>query len=295
MKFKRSRIPQTHQFDPSFEAEFPFTEQPILEDDAVNGAGGFKRIQELIKQNRIPEVKRVIDTNAMLEEMGTTQPGLPTRDYMDSYFGKQLQEDTPEMSQFDDMTPESQLKLAAMLRDKYYPNMDQLTKLSGNPTEITALKGEGDKYSDRDGLNIDSGHDDTVAPKASTIMHELGHRLDYSLEDAEDKAKPGFFSLDRGETAKELNDIYRKNPQYRDLAKQENPNANEMVDSEDGFINPIIPNFADYNYPEGEFNSDFMRNPTDLQDEVAKKHHKNRNYPFDNLVGLIQKGRKGVK
>ena len=293
MKLAKPKFPFMRKFDPSFEAELPFLEENISEKEFMDTNNAAAEAENLIKQNRIAEFKKLIDKKNILDEHSGNEPGISTRSYLDNLLGEQIIKENPELLNFheDKKIPE----LVKQLKNKFYPQINELGEVSGNSYDVSANKGEGDNYNPSRGLNIDPNQHSFVTGKVGTIMHELGHQLDKSIESGENKRTYPLTNIKRKSVNEFLDKLYSQNPKYKELANTPNPHEDEMTHSEAGATNNPIPNFRDYDYGAGEFKSDFVRNPTDLQDEIAKKHHKNRNYPFDNLINLIQKGKGSVK
>ena len=195
------------------------------------------------------------------------QAGVATRTYLDSLLGSAVTELSPEIfeaSRWAQFDPNATKELTKLVRDRVYPGM------TGNITSDNEL---GDEYNhETDTINIDP-----AAPrnkKIGTILHEYGHNLDNIRRDHT-----------RG---KEHPALIAKKSAYTKVLKDELDRFNTTQG--EGGDNRPTPNFQDYDWQAGDFNSDVMRDPLDIQDEEARAHHLNRNYPLDNLKNVIKGG-----
>lgn len=279
MKLNRDKVPfsKIKNLLPVKEAEFPFHEVPFSEDEIMssNFDTDSEEGRKLLEQNRTKEFKDLLDKRNLVDDLVYDDAGISARSFLDSMLDKEIHSQNPELKNL------KTLPLIAALKKKYYPDLDEASDKVGISTETSAEVGEGDNFSPDDGINIDP----TRAGQAGTIMHELGHQLDRTYKSVKNNQEYPFIGGENKEVTELFKKLNKTNPEYAKVLDKEV----DLTDSESGEQNNPIPNFSDYNWKEGDFNSNFMTNPSDLQDMIAKKHHIGRNYPFDNLMNLIHK------
>lgn len=279
MKFPRTKIPfsRNKELNPVKEAEFPFHEIPFTQDEiySSNPEHDADTAENLIKQNRLKELRDLIDKRNIVDDLTYPDAGISTRSFLDNILDKQLHKQNPELKDL------NTLDLANALKKKYYPNLDELSNKAGISSKISVNPREGDNYDVSEGININPYNQG----QAGTAMHELGHQLDRAYRNIRNSRENMFTGEEYPEVIKLFDKINKENPEYKEVLDKDQ----RLTNNEGGEQNHPIPNFSDYDWKEGDFKSSFMTNPSDLQDMVAKKHHTGRNYPFDNLVNLIQK------
>lgn len=243
---------------------------PDIDKIPYMGDDDLPEVMKFIKAKDDKGLKEFINNKMKdYEEAYSDQAGLPTRDYLNSLLGAAVLSQDPELelesthAQYD---PKRTIELAKKLKDKVYPGL----------TNNVTAEYEGSQYQKArngkpDRLNIDPSQ--SRFAKIGHILHEYGHNLDrfQKNEDEEGKSK-----------------LLKLKPEYSKVLNSDE--VQSTTHSEAGYKNPRIPNFEDYNFESGDFNSDWMRDPTDVQDEQAREHHINRNYPMDNLKNFINGG-----
>jgi hypothetical protein len=261
MKLERTKIP------------FKTKPKPYLDPDGVKwmGSRDIDKVTEFIENNDEAGLNDFINNRmGRYEEMlSEGNAGLATRDYLNSLLGSAIIKKDPEIKAIvnNSFTDEDQtVRLAKVLKDKVYPGLtDNVTADERGSFYVKPLNKQTEQ------INIDRY--ENAPTKVASVLHEYGHNLDFPQKMGDQAKKAALLKL---------------KPQYSKVLNDEK--IPRTTHSEGGRNNPRIPNFEDYDWTEGEFNSDWMRDPLNIQDQQAKEHHIRRNYPLDNLKNFIKGG-----
>ncbi len=279
MKLDRTKIPfKPKEDEPVFAANIP-----RLASEDVD------KVMELIQQNKEPELKELINSRMAPYEKEFSEggAGLATRDYLTSLLGESIIKKHPEYQGVAHHHPSVMKDYLHKFRDQFYPGLKEGLKDLGMSDEITLDYLKGPQYSPDEGLNMDPNSIST-AKMLGTMGHELGHATDFLGQKA-NALKKYYPDEPKTEKAKEvLERLLKIKPEYAQALGDEHNTHRDTTSSESGYNNPVIPNFKDYNWKEGDFNSDYMRDPLDIQKKVGEDHHHDRNYPYENLFNMVK-------
>jgi hypothetical protein len=262
IRIDRTRIPNRPR---SFDEIDP-------DDISLLAGADYDLVRQLVESGDEEALDQLINSRMVdYERAYPDLAGVPTRNYLDSLLGEAVTREDPEIQSAaeDSDSDEGIKKLARLIQNKVYPG---LTKKVG----VIKEDGFGGMYyPDTDRLEVNPNKPKLA--RVGTILHEYGHNLDEIRDnpDRQDEIKPL---------------VARKAAYNRIL----NGDAKSPTNHSEGGSNYPTPSFDDYNWEEGDFNSDQIRSPVDIQDEEARAHHIDRNYPKDNLKNVIQKGLDGI-
>jgi hypothetical protein len=278
MKLKKTKIP----FRPSYELASIRDPSELAEED-------YDFIKKLMQEGKEDEVRDFVNSRLLNNELAYThssknpdqgyEAGMSTKQYVHDIIGKHILENNPTVSkslQMGDLEKGAQ-ELANTLHPNYKsyrekahekgPLLNKIRKAihGGYNSDIAAMDQmpEGVNalgyFSPYKGIRMSPYQ----SPKsyASTLKHEMDHSLDFIAE-----------SLSKDK------DFIKEYPKYKNFKKDDFEDK-----AETGYVNPIIPNFKDYNFEKGEFESNYVRDPVDITEEVVGKHRYGRNHLFEEL------------
>jgi hypothetical protein len=177
------------------------------------------------------------------------------------------------------------------IRNAGLPTRDYLTALLGETIKKKHPKYEGMAFGSPDDIkkNVVKFRDQFY-PGLQKLLKERGMSEVITADPNEGNQYSGRTGLNIDpngiSTAKMLGTIGHEMGHAADYA-QENP-AYRTTRNEGGYSNPVTPNFEDYNWEGGDFDSDYMRAPMEIQDDVGKDHHLERNYPYENIFNMVK-------
>lgn len=221
------------------------------------------------------------------------RPGLPTRDYLNALTGESVLRNDPELAKIAE--EQGSPELGKAVRSKMFPDLDKALQAHNMSTDVEA------------GEDLTSGSGKMslkrTANKAANVgnaIHENAHLLDFlaykhSKDKFVEKNKGAPVSKERMSTIQKfLKSKPAAIPLFTD--KPDSYPIFEKRTTEDESINrygeepsnPRVYNFSDYSFPEGEFKSDMIRTPLDVQDESGEAHHIDRNQTYDNMIKSIE-------
>lgn len=280
MKLDRPKIPFKPKEDEKvFSANIP---RMASEDVA--------KVMEFIQQNKETELKELINSRMAPyeKEFAEGGAGLATRDYLTALLGETIMKKHPEYEGIAFHHPSMMKEHLSKFRDQFYPGLKEGLKSMGMSDELTLDPFEGPQYSPDKGLNMNPNITST-AKLLGVMGHELGHATDFLGQKANANLKYYPDEPQAEVTKKVLANLLKLKPENKQALGDSENTHRDTTSSESGYNNPVIPNFKDYNWEEGDFNSDYMRDPLDIQSEVGEDHHHDRNYPYENLFNMVKK------
>ena len=274
MKLKITQAPYKHDYE--LEPKKRLGE--LAEED-------YEKIKELMQEGKEREAREFVNDRLLNYELRHVaefpeQAGMSTKTYAGKIAGKYIMEKNPEAAQAligGDPNKGAELLLRSM-HPNYKKHMQNaykkaplLTKLKMrifgwnpskiDPVDMTMTDGRiGGVFSPDKGIRMNPYKDPTSY--ANSFKHELDHALDFAAE-----------------TLSEDEDFLKEYPKYKGFKKEDFPDKPES-----GYVNPIIPNLKDYDFKEGEFKSNYVRDPLDITEEITGKHRYGRKHLFEELM-----------
>jgi len=249
--------------------KIPFTpnEPDVFESDIKALAEqDSSQVNDLIKQNKIEELKDLIDKRMLpFEQKYSDSAGLATRDYIENLLGKSVLDKYPDIAQkVSNSRYDAGLTsgLAKEMHERVYPGVDNVKEFG------TQLEDNG-QFSRSGEIKINPNLGDYK--KISTMLHESGHAFDDKISN----------------DPKKNNELAAKKAAYESIINSPSIRASSEEGSKP---NVRSSNLSDYDWEQGRFNSDYIKSPSELQDEDARGHHRGRNYPLDNLINVNKDG-----
>ena len=284
------KVPRRKQF-PYLEKEYEMPEssaQTMAEED-------YETIRELSKNKDKTKLRDFINKRLATQENISNTPGLATRDYMNAITGEAVKKRYPEIRQAAlEGTP---AELGRAVRSRMFPGIERALKSQNLSSEIQS--GEDDAINPETGVMRLSGGE-TPSGNIGTAIHENAHVLD-NLAKKYSKAK--YIAKMEGreldpEKEEAIREFLKTKPAASSLFE-------ESPDDELKFLkkttrresrnrygrtlqNPEIPNFEDYDFSKGEFQSDMIRDPLDVQEESGRYHHLDRNQTYENMLKALE-------
>jgi hypothetical protein len=275
MKLKITQAPYKHDY----ELNPPKDTKDLADED-------YKIVKKLMQQGKEQEARDFVNERLLNSELQYTsrnpkQAGVPTKTYAHQMIGKHLLEENPEANRYlsGGHLEKGANELLKNLHPKYEeymqrayekgPLFEKLKKViyGGYTPKITAIDRDLDKETpDATGsfnpsVGVRMSPYQGVDSYAATLKHELDHALNFA-----------------GERLSNEEDFIKDYPEYKNFKKEEFQSKPEV-----GYINPVIPNLKDYDFKKGEFNSNYVRDPIDLAEEVTSGHRYGRTNLFEEL------------
>jgi hypothetical protein len=240
---------------------------------------------ELAREGKTEEMNDLINSRLSAYEqhpgLYKKQAGILTRDYVNRIFGKGLNERIPGVAETKD-----DVEAAKMIRTQLYPGLNETLKAYNYSDAITNDPEKGSQFDSyhpgpkNEGMNIETGmHPST---RSATIAHELGHGINTISRN-----RKRYGADDKQEAAVE--NMKRLKPATASLLDDEEKKLQGLTSAESGYDNYPAPNFSDYDFESGNFNSDVQKTPANIQDQISREHH-GRNYPLENIKNMSKKG-----
>lgn len=284
------KVPRRKQFPYAEENyEFPewFDEHMLAEKD-------YDTVKSIVKSGDRSKLRDFINKRLTTSENISSTPGLATRDYLSALTGESVKRRYPEIKKA--ALEETPADLGKAVRSKLFPNIEKA---------LGAFKLSSD---------VKMGNRDTTSPEGvitlsgrqipsgdiGTAIHENAHLLDflakkYSKEKAIAKAEGREIAPEKEKVIREFlkskpasAPLFEEDPEddkkfekYTTLTEKENKYGKKLD-------NPEIPNFGDYDFEKGEFRSDMIRDPLDVQEESGKPHHLDRNQTYENMIKALE-------
>lgn len=271
MKLKKTEIPYRH----SFELTPTKNLDEMVDED-------YYTIQKLVQEGKDAELKDFVNSRLLDAELAQTNKlpntaGMLTKSYVHDIVGQHLVNENPEVAQY--LEANDHMKAIEKLLSSLHPNYKKhmqaayekgpikykiLKYLHGgdvsNIEPVRSLPESIQGYFLKD-TGISMNPSQSPRSFASTLKHELDHATDYAAE-----------------TLSEDKEFLKDYPKYKGFKEKSHEGA-----AESGYINPIIPNFNDYDFKKGEFGSNYVRDPYELAEEVTGKHRYGREHLFEEL------------
>jgi len=278
--------------------QFPYAEQDYERPDSSAqdmATEDFDKIRALIKSGNKDKLNSFINSRMAATESASSNPGLQTRDYMNALTGESVLRNDPELAKV--AREGSPSDLGRSVRSTMFPNIDRALKAHNLSNEIKDSL--GDSVEPDTGVMRLSGSE-SLGGNIGTAIHENAHLLD-SL--ARKHSKDKFISTKKGTPMPQEREssikqflkgkpaslpLFTEDPEEDAKFMRETTNKESYNKYRDKIVNDEVPNFADYSFPEGEFKSDMIRNPVDVQKESGDVHHIDRNQTYDNMIKAIE-------
>jgi len=287
MKLKITQAPYKHDYELS---------PRVNELDAAQE--DYEKIKKLVQENKLKEAEDLVNQRMLNEELAQTarnpkSAGMVTKKYLAQLSGNHILKENPEILQ--NLHNGHHDKAANQIVDLLHPNykkhmenaykkgplFDKIkNKLLGGrsasdiyPMSTSLEDGTLGDFSRNLGIRVSpyqhgigASQYQNHASYANTLKHELDHALDFAAENLyEDE------------------DFIKEYPKYKGFKKEDFPDKPES-----GYINPIIPNLEDYDFKEGEFKSNYVRDPVDIAKEVTSNHRYGRKHLFEELMKKLK-------
>lgn len=285
------KVPRRKQF-PYAEKDYEMPEatpQVMAEED-------YETLKKLVRSGGEKKFKDFINKRLIKNENISSTPGLATRDYLNAITGESVKARYPEIREAAlEGTPAD---LGKAVRARMFPKIEKALKSYNLSTDIQSSENE-DTTNLETGLMKLAGRE-TPSGNIGTAIHENAHLLDalakkYSKDKYIYKAQNRQISPEREQAIQEF--IKSKPAAYSSF--KENPNEEEkffkgttLTESKNKYgriiENPEIPNFGDYDFEKGEFRSDMIRDPLDVQEESGRPHHLDRNQTYENMIKALE-------
>lgn len=268
MKVDKIKIP----FIPE---RFEYNNKPTLEEVSY--------LESLAKENKIKELEEYVNRKMVGNELSTFNPGLPTRDYLGSALHQLVLKRYPELKEM------SNLEKVDFLKNKVYPGLDDLKKSFNLSNNIKVNPNEGSLYRPSTSKRGPAG-EVNIDPYAESFIDDTLHEVAHSVDDPiktllKNRSRYGDISnLEKEEAA--MADFIKKNPKIKKLVDsgKRHTTSSEALTRYKNISR--VPNFEDYNWKEGVFNSDTIGNPVDKYKEVGGEHHIDRPFSLDNFINF---------
>jgi hypothetical protein len=243
-------------------------------------------LSDLIRQGKKKEFDDYINNRMIGNEID--QPswtGYETRDFLSSALSKAIQKKYPNLRP--DKDGKYSKEQFEFLRDNVYPLLSKAQSSFGRGNEVILAKNNDNKYEDTGTINLDSSNKNFI----SSALHELGHAADHIAYDTRSESSLPKDKQDLLSKMREIKPAYAKI-----LNRRRYPTTNSEYPSKVKTIseNDRMPNFEDYNWQKGDFDSDYMPNPLDIQKNTGSDHHQHRDYPYDNFINFIEGDLKNI-
>jgi hypothetical protein len=299
MRVSRNKVPFKPQ---EFEKNYSPSEKDI------------SHMESLAKQNKLDELNDFINNKMVGAELDSNAPGIPTRDFLTEALSKSIRKRQPELA---NLSAEQKLNY---FKDQVYPGVDEFRKKMGlSSLKLKAIPWVGSEYNYETGeLNYDDRYKNDPMQEG-TMLHELAHSADHAFQDQAQRESLidhyrniAVFDGERPEHPKNnnhqefknsqlgreiINDYIKKLPKLKKLDSGQSRTTNSEID---GWMNKgyskikRMPNFEDYDWKSGDFNSDVIQNPVDKYKQIGTDHHSGRAFSLDNFINFAKGGLKDV-
>lgn len=268
---------------PFKEQEFEHNVEPTPEEVSY--------LESLVKKDKIKEFEEYVNKEMMGAELNTFNPGIPTRDYLASALHQIVLKRHPELKEM------STVQQINFLKNQAYPELDNLKKEFNLSNNIKTNSVEGSLYRTNTSERGPAG-EVNVDPHSSSFiddaLHELSHSVDAPIKMInKNKSRYGDKSnIDKQQAA--MDNFIKKNPKIKkimDSGKTYTTNSEALAKYKNIGRSP---NFEDYNWKSGDFNSDQIGNPIDKYKEVGGEHHIDRPFSLENFINFSKGGLKDI-
>jgi hypothetical protein len=224
-------------------------------------------------------------------------PGLSTRDYMEAITGEAVKRRYPEIRKA--ALEGTTADLGKAVRSKMFPDISKALKASKLSEDIESSDDKNDVDLETGLMRLSGGQ--TPSGDVGTTIHETSHLLDalarkYSRAKylAKIEGRPVDPNLEKSvkeflKSKPAAASLFEENPSDYDkkfekyITKKESKNKyGETIK------NPEIPNFGDYDFGKGEFQSDMIRDPLDVQKESGERHFLDTNRQYENMIKALE-------
>jgi hypothetical protein len=283
MKLKITQVPYKHDYELS---------PRVNKLDAAQE--DYEKIKKLVQENKLKEAEDLVNQRMLNEELAQTarkpkSAGMVTKEYFSQLSGDHILKENPEIlknlqgGHYDKVTNQ----IVDILHPNYKKHMENAYKkgplLNKIKKKFFSGRSASDIYPMSDSLEdgtlgdfsrtfgirvspyqrgIGASQYQNHASYVDSLKHELDHALDFAAE-----------------TLSEDEDFLKEYPKYKAFKKEDFPDKPES-----GYVNPIIPNLEDYDFKEGEFKSNYVRDPVDIAKEVTGNHRYGRKHLFEELM-----------
>lgn len=288
MKIKKIRVPYQPDYDEPTEVPYQSGYSIPVTPDYLPSDEDIKHLQKLVKEGRDAEAENFVNRAILSREEETLSPGLPTRDYLARALHKSILDRYPNLNEM------KAIDKSSYLPDKAYLGLKELKeklKLSNQIVNsmydssyvpIGSKSRVGEPGTVQIGIYNDSYLDD--------ILHENAHAVDDIIANAKKgKWKEGSDEL------KAIQNFVKNNPKLKKLydspVKETTTNEDTSLKTKRRY-SPIrrVPNFQDYNFKTGEFDSDTIESPIQKYKEVGGEHHIERPFSLENFKNFTKGG-----
>lgn len=285
------KVPRRKKF-PYREEEYEMPESSAQ----IMAEKDYEKVKELVQSKDEQKLRDFINKRLTKEENISSRPGLATRDYMNALTGEAVKKRYPEIKQA--ALEGSPADLGKIVRSKMFPNIEKALKAYNLSSDIESSD-RYDSVNPETGLMRLSGRE-TPSGNVGTAIHENAHLLDvlakkYSkdkyfanregrnIDPEKEKAIREFLKSKPAATSSFEEDPDKDEKFLREVTRQEIRNRyGKLIE------NPEIPNFGDYDFEKGEFHSDMIRDPIDVQEESGRPHHLDRNQTYENMIKTLE-------
>lgn len=273
--------------------KFPYDDTPDVRIESL-AAEDLDKVQALVKSGDRNKLNSFINSRVAPYELNPhIDAGLETRDYLAALTGEAAMRGDPELRRIAEDGDSA--TLGKTVRSKMFSKIEDALKAHNLSTDIQwgsdRVTPEGKMYLSGRG---------TPATNVESAIHENAHLLDFL---AQKHSKDKYIQEKQGTPIPEnrrssIAEFLKSKPAAIPLFT-ENPDEDRKfnritTNSElenryrDKVSNNPIYNFADYSFPEGEFKSDVIRNPLEVQDEAGSVHHIDRNQTYENMIKTLE-------
>jgi hypothetical protein len=266
MKVNKTKIPFESE---EFEKNYSPTEEEV------------SYLESLVKQNKIKELEDYVNKKMIGRELDAFHPGIPTRDYLASALTTSIKNKYPELKKM------TEVESFNFLKNRVYPGLDDLKSKFGLSNEADIAPYNEDSYTpigkvNAGKINLNSENKDYI----DSALHELAHSIDDPIKYIKKNSRPygDKTNLDIKKSA--LEEFAKKNPKIKKLIDSENSYTTKTEALARYKNIARSPNFEDYDWKSGEFQSDVIQNPIDKYKEVGGEHHMDRPFSLDNFINF---------
>jgi hypothetical protein len=255
----------------------------------------YDTVKELVKSGNKQRLRDFINKRLTASENISATPGLSTRDYMSALTGEAVKRKYPEIRKAAlEGTPD---ELGRAVQKVMLPDVEKSLKSYNLGAGIES--GEKDTTNEETGLIRLSGRE-TPSGNIGTAVHENAHILDalakkYSKAKYIAKAEGRDISPERESVIREFlkkkpaaTSLFQETPGEDEKFKRYTTEKESLNKYGGRFENPEIPNFEDYDFKTGQFQSDVIKDPIDVQKESGEYHHLDRNQPYENMIKTLE-------
>lgn len=279
--------------------QFPYEEQNYIRDlpsSSQMASEDFEKVQAFIDAGDEEGLKEFMNNRLLDSENLSNTPGLATRDYMSNIMGTSVLRNDPEIAKA--ALQGSPRDVGRAVRNKMLPGIDTAFKAHDLSTKIENSDSSNDVDTTTNLMRLSGGKG--AADSIGTAVHENAHALDnlarrhssdkyYAKRDGKEIEPKRFATIQKLLADKPaLKDSFSE-VEGEDEKFIRKTSANELVNKHNRRIeNPEIPNFEDYNYETGNFDSDWIKSPVDIQKESGDVHHLDRNQVYENMMKAVK-------